>query len=61
MNNGAAIRKALARPDVQKKMREQAKRAWADPEMRQERIEAMRRAGARKRRRKAKQILVVTK
>jgi hypothetical protein len=52
MNNGDAIKKALARPDVQKKMSEQARRAWSDPEMRQERIEAMRRAGARKRRRK---------
>ena len=55
MNNGIAIRKALARPEVVKKMREQAKRAWADPEMRRERILAMRRAGARKRGRKAEE------
>ena len=49
MNNGVGIKKALARPDVRKKMSEQAKRSWADPEMRQERILAMRRAHARKR------------
>jgi hypothetical protein len=49
MNNGVAIKKALARPDVRKKMREQANRAWADPELPQERILAMRRAGAGKR------------
>ena len=55
MNNGAAITKALARPDVRKKMIEQAKRTWANPEMRMERILAMRRAGARKRRRKAEE------
>jgi len=55
MNNGVAIKKALARPDVRKKMREQANRAWANPKPRQERILAMRRAGARKRRRKAEE------
>ena len=55
MNNGAAIKKALARPDARKKMSEQAKHSWADPDMRRERISAMRAAHARKRRRKTKE------
>jgi hypothetical protein len=51
MNNGVAIKKALARPDVRKKMREQANRAWADAELRQERI--LDHATSRRRKKKA--------